>query len=135
MKKAAVTLETLDKKIETSIETLDKKIETLDKKIDMIDFKFEKKIDLLDKKIEGNTFEIRQMSKEFVDFVNFMKENVMLRDETKDRINERVDTKFTKYTSDQFEFQDHVGKRCENVEHETLALQHRVTLIEKHLDM
>jgi hypothetical protein len=146
MKKAAVTLESLDKKIETSIETLDKKIETLDKKIetsiesldkkiDMIDFKFEKKIDLLDKKIEGNTFEIRQMSKEFVDFVNFMKENVMLRDETKDRINERVDTKFTKYTSDQFEFQDHVGKRCENVEHETLVLQHRVTLIEKHLDM
>lgn len=126
MKKPAVTLEILDKKIETSIASLDKKI-------DKIDFKFEAKIDALDKKIEANTFEIKQMSLEFVDFVNFMKENVMLRDETKDYIDERVDAKFSNHTWNQLDFQDQVARRCENNEHENLGLHHRVARLEKHV--
>ena len=65
----------------------------------------------------------------FNELMDFLKEHMLLKGDL-DRI---VDTKFSKYTSDQFEFQDHVGKRCENVEHETLALQHRVTIIEKHV--
>lgn len=121
MKKGAVTLESLDKKIETSIESLDKKLETsiggLDNKINLLDSRFDR------------------FEKHVSEFFDFIRENMMLRKETQDYVDERIDAKFTKYTSDQFEFQDHVGKRCENVEHETLALQHRVTLIEKHIGM
>ena len=91
------------------------------------------RLESLDEKIEANTLGQKQMFTEFVDFVNFVKEHVMLRDETQKYMNERVDTKFSKYTSDQFEFQDRVGKRCENNEQENLILHHRVTLIEKHI--
>ncbi|OGL99396.1 hypothetical protein A2318_01095 [Candidatus Uhrbacteria bacterium RIFOXYB2_FULL_45_11] len=115
MKKATVTLESLDSRADvhnSKIEALDKKIETSIKALDT-------RFDRLEKYVS--------------EFFDFIRENMMLRKETQEYVDERIDTKFTKYTSDQFEFQDHVGKRCENVEHETLALQHRVTLVEKHI--
>src|SRR3989338_2225264 len=118
MKKATVTLESLDKKID-SVEFT---VESLNKKIDSVEFTVES----LDKRID-------RLDLNFHDFADFIRENMMLRNETQEYIDDRIETKFSKYTSDQLEFQDNIGKRCENVEHETLALHHRVVLVEKHI--
>lgn len=162
MKKPAVSLESLDarfenldakfesldNKIDISISFLDTKIDLLDKKIDLIDFKFEKKIDSLDKKIDTIDFKFDskidaldkkidtkfdESDRNLNELFDFIKENMMLRTEIKDYVDDRIESKFTKYASDQFEFQDRVGKRCENNEQENLILHHRVTLIEKHV--
>ncbi len=121
MKKVPVTLESLDKKIETSVRALNNKIETSSQRLDSRMDRFETRMDRFEKRVE--------------EFFDFIKENMMFRNEARDYTDRRIEEKFTKYSSDQCEFQDHLGKRCENVEHETLALQHRVTLVEKHVGM
>ena len=69
----------------------------------------------------------------FGELMNFLMENMMVKSEITQYVDNRIDTKFTKYTSDQFEFQDKVGKQCETNTNENLAMNQRVTLIEKHI--
>lgn len=126
-------------------------LESLDKKVDKIDAKFESKITVLNGEIKKERFNREKVfadmeqrlrkfksetrtTMELIDFrfnelMDFLKEYMLLKGD----IERIIDAKFIKYTSDQFEFQDRVGKRCENNEFENLALHHRVTRIEKRI--
>lgn len=115
-------------------------LESLDKKINMIDAKFEEKISFRDKVFADFNAKIRnfdskhssafeQVAYRLEELLVFLKEHMLMKED----IEGIIDAKFSKYTSDQFEFQDQVGKRCKNNEEENLILHHRVTLIEKHI--
>ncbi len=128
-----VVLEIKVDQIGTKLDILETRFDTLGTKVDKLETRFgnlEIKVDKIDSNL--NDFKTYFEDK-FSELVTFLTENIMLRDETEQRTNDRIDTKFTKYTSDQFEFQDKVGKQCETNTNENLAMNQRVTLIEKHI--